>query len=103
MGKKLESGKAKKLTVTSSEMCSEIADKLNLPVCVTKQIVKEFFRSVVEKTNDGVVVTVHLFGKFEMKSFAPRKFFIPSTKETIAIDVQKRLVFRSSKKHRTME
>ena len=84
-------------SVNKKAIAETVAEKHNLTKKESAEIVDLVFNTISEALKDGSKVDIAGFGKFEVKTRAPRTGINPQTKETIEIPSSKVPGFKASK------
>ena len=64
-------------SLTNSELIVEISNKTGISNDVTRTIVEQLVETITEKIKDGEEVQLWKFGKFERRTYKPRKCYNP--------------------------
>ena len=83
--------------VNKTDLVRSVYLKTGIRPRFISQIVDAFLSSIVECTNNGSVVNIYGFGKFQKKHRAARTGRNPSTGEAIPIAECDKLMFTASK------
>ncbi len=83
--------------MNKKELAEVIAEKFDLTKGKSGEIVDTLFESITDALADGKKVEINGFGKFEVKTRAPRTGINPQTKEVIDIPATKTPGFKASK------
>ncbi|MBR4457155.1 MAG: HU family DNA-binding protein [Solobacterium sp.] len=84
-------------SVNKKVIAETVAEKHNLTKKESAEIVDLVFNTITDALKDGAKVDIAGFGKFEVKTRAPRTGINPQTKETIEIPASKVPGFKASK------
>ncbi len=83
--------------MNKKELAEVVAEKFDLTKGKSVEIVDTLFESITDALVDGKVVEINGFGKFEVKTRAPRTGINPQTKEVIDIPATNTPGFKASK------
>ncbi|MCL2311850.1 MAG: HU family DNA-binding protein [Firmicutes bacterium] len=83
--------------LAKSDIARIVAEKNELSVKQSEEIVKNVFCIITESLINGVDVNIHQFGNFKVKERAARMGHNPKTKEKIKIPASKAINFSVSK------
>jgi len=83
--------------LAKSDIARIVAEKNNLPIKQSEEIVKNVFCIITESLQKGEDVNIHQFGNFKIKERAARNGINPKTKEKIKIPASKAVSFSVSK------
>ncbi len=83
--------------MNKKELAEVIAEKFDLTKGKSGEIVDTLFESITDALADGKKVEINGFGKFEVKTRAPRTGINPQTKEVIDIPATNTPGFKASK------
>ncbi len=83
--------------MNKKELAEVIAEKFDLTKGKSGEIVDTLFESIADALADGKKVEINGFGKFEVKTRAPRTGINPQTKEVIDIPATNTPGFKASK------
>ncbi len=83
--------------INKKYLANIISEKYDLTKGKSVELVDTLFESIAEALSDGNVVEINGFGKFEVKTRAPRTGINPQTKEIIDIPPTNTPGFKASK------
>ena len=83
--------------MNKKELAEVVAEKFDLTKGKSVEIVDTLFESITDALVDGKVVEINGFGKFEVKTRAPRTGINPQTKEVIDTPATNTPGFKASK------
>ena len=86
-----------KVIFSKDDIVKSIAEKYNLSIKQSKEIVTDIFDTIVTKTAENAKVSIYGFGIFEAVNKGEKTGINPRTKEKIAIAARRSPKFKASK------
>ena len=81
--------------MTKREMAHAIAQELNLPETLVKDIIQRLFDGIIETLEKEGRIELRNFGVFEVKDRKPRKARNPRTGEKVMVPAKKVVTFKA--------
>ena len=81
--------------MTKREMAHAIAQELNLPETLVKEIIQRLFDGIIETLEKEGRIELRNFGVFEVKDRKPRKARNPRTGEKVMVPAKKVVTFKA--------
>ena len=84
------------MTLTKETLIQSLYDQVGLSKQQSKALVDALFEQIKESLESGEDVLVSGFGKFSVRTKAPRRGRNPSTGEDMTLDARRIVMFRGS-------
>lgn len=82
------------MNINKTDLINALAEKKSYKKYAIKNAIDDIFAEIAERLVDGDKVSIRGFGTFEPKTFKGHPSVHPGTKEKIAVDSFKNVVFR---------